>query len=82
MAFYLAGNAARRTDPQLAELYHRLMTGAGHCHAQATIAVSRKLAERTWTGRRVRVPAGPPPEETETLLELLHRELGAYPVGA
>ena len=29
LAFYLAGNAARRTDPQLAELYHRLMTGLG-----------------------------------------------------
>ena len=47
MAFYLAGNAARRTDPQLAELYHRLMTRAGHCHAQAIIAMSQKLAERT-----------------------------------
>jgi hypothetical protein len=27
-------------------------------------------------------PPEPPPAETETLLELLHRELGAYPVGA
>jgi transposase len=49
LAFYLAGNSARRVDPQLAELYHRLMTRAGHCHSQATIAVARKLAERTWT---------------------------------
>jgi transposase len=49
LAFYLAGNAARRTDPQFAALYHRLMTRAGHCHSQATIAVARKLAERTWT---------------------------------
>ena len=31
------------------------MTTQGHCHTQATIAVARKLAERTWvtitTGR-------------------------------
>ena len=25
------------------------MTRAGHCHSQATIAVARKLVERTWT---------------------------------
>ena len=49
LAFYLAANAARHSDPQLADLYHRLMTRAGHCHTQATIAVARKLAERTWT---------------------------------
>ncbi|QSZ51486.1 hypothetical protein AYX22_22535 (plasmid) [Arthrobacter sp. D5-1] len=35
-------------DPQLAAFYHRLMTEHGHCHTQATIAVARKLAERTW----------------------------------
>ena len=62
--FHAAG-AARRIDPQLAAFYHRLMTTHGHCHTQdtthghchtqATIAVARKLAERTWvtitTGR-------------------------------
>ena len=35
-------------DPQLAAFYYRLMTEHGHCHTQATIAVARKLAERTW----------------------------------
>ena len=49
LAFYQAGNAARRVDPQLAALYHRLMVQRGHCHTQATVAVARKLVERTWT---------------------------------
>jgi Transposase IS116/IS110/IS902 family len=49
LAFYLAGNAARRVDPQLAALYYRLMVERGHCHTQATVAVARKLVERTWT---------------------------------
>lgn len=48
LAFYQAANGARRTDPQLAEFYHRLMVETGHCHTQATIAVARKLAERVW----------------------------------
>ena len=48
LAFYQAGNAARRTDPQLAAFYHRLMAERGHCHTQATVAVARKLVERTW----------------------------------
>ena len=56
LAFYLAGNAARHTDPQLAALYFRLMVSGGRCHAQATIAVARKLAERTWTVLRRGVP--------------------------
>ncbi len=55
LALFQAAGAARRTDPQLAAFYHRLMTTHGHCHTQATIAVARKLAERTWvtitTGR-------------------------------
>ena len=25
------------------------MVGRGHCHTQATVAVARKLIERTWT---------------------------------
>ncbi|MDQ4103413.1 MAG: transposase [Actinomycetota bacterium] len=49
LAFYQAGNAARRVDPQLAAVYHRLMVTRGHCHTQATVAVARKLVERTWT---------------------------------
>jgi transposase len=48
-AFYQAANAARRVDPQLAAFYQRLMMQRGHCHTQATVAVARKLVERTWT---------------------------------
>lgn len=48
LAFFQAAGAARRTDPQLAAFYHRLMTQRAHCHTKATIAVARKLAERTW----------------------------------
>lgn len=49
LAFYQSANAARRVDPQLAALYCRLMTERGHCHTSATVAVARKLVERTWT---------------------------------
>ena len=49
LAFFQAANGARRNDPQLAGFYHRLMTEHGHCHTQATVAVARKLVERTWT---------------------------------
>jgi uncharacterized protein YjhX (UPF0386 family) len=49
LAFFQAANGARRSDPQLAAFYHRLMTEHGHCHTQATVAVARKLVERTWT---------------------------------
>jgi transposase len=49
LAFYQAANIARGLDPQLAEFYYRLMVGRGHCHTQATVAVARKLIERTWT---------------------------------
>lgn len=49
LAFYQAGNAAHRVDPQLTAIYHRPMVTRGHCHTQATVAVARKLVERTWT---------------------------------
>ncbi|MDQ1721410.1 MAG: hypothetical protein QOI26_1144 [Pseudonocardiales bacterium] len=49
LACYQAANTARTIDPQLAALYHRLMVSHGHCHTQATVAVARKLVERTWT---------------------------------
>jgi transposase len=49
LAFYQAANVARTRDPQLAEFYYRLMVTHGHCHTQATVAVARKLIERTWT---------------------------------
>ena len=49
LAFCQAANIARTLDPQLAEFYYRLMVAHGHCHTQATVAVARKLIERTWT---------------------------------
>lgn len=49
LAFYQAAGGARRTDPQLAAYYQHLMLERGHCHTQATVAVARKLIERTWT---------------------------------
>jgi len=49
LAFYQAGNVARSLDPQLAAFYRQLMVDRGHCHTQATVAVARKLVERTWT---------------------------------
>ncbi|WP_196109120.1 IS110 family transposase [Mycobacterium tuberculosis] len=54
--------AGRRTDPQLAAFYHRLMTTQRHCHTQATIAVARKLAERT----RVTITTGRPYQLRDT----------------
>jgi transposase len=48
LAFYQAANAARAVDPQLAACYRTLMVERGHCHAQAPIAVARKLITRTW----------------------------------
>jgi len=49
LAFYQAAGGARRVDPQLAAYYRHLMVERGHCHTQATVAVARKLIERTWT---------------------------------
>lgn len=48
LAFYQAANVARTLDPQLAAFYRKLMVERGHCHAQATCAVARKLVARTW----------------------------------
>ena len=48
LAFYQAANVARTPDPQLAAFYRKLMVERGHCHAQATCAVARKLVARTW----------------------------------
>jgi transposase len=48
LAFYQAANVARSVDPQLAAFYRMLMVERGHCHAQATVAVTRKLITRTW----------------------------------
>lgn len=49
-------------DAQLAAFYHRLMTTQRHCHTQATIAVARKLAERT----RVTITTGRPYQLRDT----------------
>ncbi len=46
LAFYQAANAARAVDPELAGFYRTLMVERGHCHAQATIAIARKLVAR------------------------------------
>lgn len=48
MAVFLAANAARKSDPQLARFYHRLMVEQGQHHNKAICAVARKLAERIW----------------------------------
>ncbi len=48
MAVFLAANAARTSDPQLARVYHRLMVDKGQHHNKAVCAVARKLAERIW----------------------------------
>ena len=43
---YLAADAARRTDPELAAVYWRLMVRKGHHHKQALCAVATRLANR------------------------------------
>jgi hypothetical protein len=48
LAFYQAAHVARTHDPQLADLYRRLMVERGHCHTKAKCAVARKLVARTW----------------------------------
>ncbi|MDP8969673.1 MAG: IS110 family transposase [Actinomycetota bacterium] len=48
LGFYQAANAARTVDPQLAAFYRVLMVERGHCHAQAGVAITRKLITRTW----------------------------------
>src|SRR5690606_11365430 len=47
-ALYLAADAARRKDPQLADLYRRLMTERGQHHHQAVCAVASHLTARIW----------------------------------
>jgi transposase len=45
-ALMLAADAARRVDPELAEVYWKLMTTKGHHHKQALCAVANRLANR------------------------------------
>jgi transposase len=43
---YLAADAARRVDPELAAVYWRLMVHKGHHHKQALCAVATRLVNR------------------------------------
>lgn len=45
-ALMLAADTARKIDPDLAEVYWRLMTTKGHHHKQALCAVANRLANR------------------------------------
>jgi hypothetical protein len=45
-ALMLAADTARKVDPDLAEVYWRLMTTKGHHHKQALCAVANRLANR------------------------------------
>lgn len=47
-ALYLAADTARQWDPQLAELYRRLMVERGRTHTQALCAVASHLVARIW----------------------------------
>lgn len=47
-ALYLAADVARQWDPQMAELYRRLMVQRGKTHTQALCAVASHLAGRIW----------------------------------
>jgi transposase len=55
-ALVLAADTARRIDPQLAELYWRLMTMKGHHHKQALCAVANRLANRIYSVLRSNRP--------------------------
>ena len=48
-ALMLAADTARRIDPDLAELYWRLMTTKGHHHKQALCAVANRMANRIFS---------------------------------
>jgi hypothetical protein len=47
-ALYLAADTARKHDPQLADLYRRLMVERGRHHNQALCAVATHLADRIY----------------------------------
>lgn len=48
-ALMLAADTARKIDPDLAEIYWRLMTGKGHHHKQALCAVANRLINRIFS---------------------------------
>jgi transposase len=51
-ALMLAADTARKIDPDLAEVYWRLMTGKGHHHKQALCAVANRLVNRIFSVMR------------------------------
>lgn len=48
-ALMLAADTARKIDPDLAEVYWKLMTGKGHHHKQALCAVANRLVNRIFS---------------------------------
>jgi len=57
-ALILAADTARRIDPDLAEVYWRLMTTKGHHHKQALCAVANRLVNRIFRVLRTGAPYG------------------------
>jgi transposase len=55
-SLYLAADTARKWDPQLAELYRRLMVERGRHHHQALCAVASHLVGRIWAVVRTNRP--------------------------
>lgn len=55
-ALYLAADVARQWDPQLADLYRRLMIERGRTHTQALCAVASHLVGRVWAVARENRP--------------------------
>jgi transposase len=58
-ALYLAADVARKHDPQLADLYRRLMVERGRHHNQALCAVATHLSDRIYAILRERRPYQP-----------------------
>ena len=54
----LAADTARKIDPELAEVYWRLMTIRGHHHKQALCAVANRLVNRILSVLRSGRPYG------------------------
>jgi hypothetical protein len=57
-ALMLAADTARKIDPELAEVYWRLMTVRGHHHKQALCAVANRLVNRILSVLRSGKPYG------------------------
>jgi len=51
-ALFLAADTARKVDPELAEVYWRMMTSKGHHHKQALCAVANRLVSRIFSVMR------------------------------